>query len=419
MTDATSPTAVSESQAPSFRVAVWIVCHVIVIAGGLSWAAMRHRQLDAAHIPPTPRVTPLTIAPRYNIAEIVSNEQLQKTLHKLRPRLRHHNPQTNHVDHALRFWSVEAQFSDPECYSGMELRDVLLDYRLFKQAWDPGTKPLMIKTEYGIRPRLQTGAATASHEDHTLACLAETGTPLDFPVITASGEKTVNDLFRDAFLTFSLNQVEYEWSTLAFALYCPTNKAWFTKEGQLISFDDLAERIMRQQLTQGVCAGNHRLHTLTMMLRVHEQEPLLSDAMREKIIQHLHQVTEKLVANQESDGSWDLNWDGSPKKEGSTLSSQARHILATGHALEWWAFAPESVHPKREVLVKAGQWIVKTVDGMSDAEIAKSYTFLSHAGRSLALWRGKFPAQAYQAPSEESVKPERLDVAVKPDQIKK
>lgn len=412
----TQPVA-SDSAGSSFRVGLWIACHVIVIAGGLTWAAVRHRHLEEARIPPVPRVTPLTVEPRYNVPEVVSNDQLQKTLHKLRPRLRHHNPQTNHLDHALRFWGVEAQFNDPECYSGMELRDVLLDYRLFKQAWDKGTKPLMINTEFGIRPRLQAGVATASHEDHTLACLAETGTPLDFPVITASGEKTVNDLFRDAFLSFSLNQVEYEWSTLAFALYCPTDKQWFTKEGQLISFDDLAERIMRQRLTQGVCAGNHRLHTLAIMLRVHEQVPLLSEPMQEKIRLHLLHVTEKLVANQKPDGSWDMNWDGAKKPE-AALSPIARHILATGHALEWWAFAPKSVHPKQEVLVKAGQWVVKTVDGMTDVEIAKNYTFLSHAGRSLALWRGKFPAQIYR-PTPESAPTVPLQVSEKPGSLKK
>jgi hypothetical protein len=419
MTDVASPAAFEELKPTSLRVSVWIMCHLAVITSGFSWADVRHQQLVEIRVPPIARVTPLTITPRYDVPELVSDIQLQRTLHKLRPRLRHRNPQTNHVDHALRFWGVEARFSDPECYAGIELRDMLLDYRLFRQAWDQGTKPLMVKTEYGIRPRLQAGIATASHEDHTLACLAETGTPLDCPIITTGGEKSVHDLFRDAFLSFSLNQVEYEWSTLTFALYCPTNKQWFTSEGQLISFDDLAERIMRQQLTQGVCAGNHRLHTLAMLLRVHEQQPLLSDVMREKIVEHLRQVTGKLVANQKSDGSWDMNWDGSAKQEGSVMSSLSRHILATGHALEWWAFAPESVHPKRETLVKASHWVVKTVDGMSESEIAKNYTFLSHAGRSLALWRGKFPAQIYQAPLAGSEVSERLGEGNKPDQAKR
>ena len=396
------PTSQSSPALPT-RAVVWLVCHAIVLGGGLTWAALRHQQLEEARAFPASQTKPPIIAPRFNVPEIVSDEQLQRVLHKLRPRLRHHNPQVNHLDHALRFWGVEAQFNDPECYSGQELRDVLLDYRLFSQAWEKGTKPLMVNTSYGVRPRLQSGLATASHVDHTLACLAETGTPLDYPVLTGPGEKgqrTVNDLYQSAVKSFSLNQVEYEWSTLTFALYSPTNRSWFTSEGQRISFDDLANRIMRQKLTQGVCSGNHRLHTLAILLRLHEQQPLLSDAMHAQVIAHLNSVTNKLVANQAAEGCWDLNWDGSPKSDNESQSARTRTILATGHALEWWAFAPEAVHPPRQTLVQAGQWLVKTIEEMSDREIATSYTFLSHAGRSLALWRGQFPAQAYQPPAK-------------------
>lgn len=401
MTDTTlAPDPKPSTQMP-FRVIVWLVCHVLFLGGGLTWAALRHQQLEERHQPPPTQLTPPIVEPRYNVPEIVSDEQLQRLLHKLRPRLKHHNPQVNHLDHALRFWGLEAKFKDPECYSGTELRDVLLDYRLFSRAWEKGTKPLMQKTEYGLRPRLQTGLATASHTDHTLACLAEVGTPLDYPVLVGpgpAGERSVNDLYLHAFKSFSLNQAEYEWSTLVFALYSPTNRPWFTTEGQLISFDDLAQRIMRQKLSQGVCAGNHRLHTLTMLLRLHERQPLLSDGMHAKVIEHLKEATQKLVANQDKEGFWDLNWDGSTRNESETQPARTRQILATGHALEWWAFAPEAAHPPREVMVKAGQWLVKTVDSMSDRDVASSYTFLSHAGRSLALWRGKFPAQAYKIP---------------------
>ena len=403
MTETINSPASQSSTSLSTRTVVWLVCHAIVLGGGLTWAALRHQQLEDAKALPAPLTNPPIVAPRYDVPEIVSDPQLQRVLHKLRPKLRHHNPQVNHLDHALRFWGVEAKFNDPECYSGQELREVLLDYRLFAKAWEKGTKPLMVKTSYGLRPRLQTGLATASHADHTLACLAETGTPLDYPVLTGPGEKgqrTVNDLYQSAIKSFSLNQVEYEWSTLAFALYSPTSRSWLTTEGQRISFDDLAQRIMRQKLTQGVCAGNHRLHTLAILLRLHETQPLLSDAMHARVVAHLGEVTQKLVANQDAEGWWDLNWDGSPKSDNESQPARTRKILATGHALEWWAFAPESVHPPRDSLVKAGQWLVKTIDDMSERDVASSYTFLSHAGRSLALWRGKFPAQVYRAPAK-------------------
>jgi hypothetical protein len=36
--------------------------------------------------------------------------------------------------------------------------------------------------------------------------------------------------------------------------------------------------------------------------------------------------------------------------------------------------------------------MVAAVDRMTAEEIDRYYTYLSHAGRALALWRGRFPA---------------------------
>jgi hypothetical protein len=48
---------------------------------------------------------------------------------------------------------------------------------------------------------------------------------------------------------------------------------------------------------------------------------------------------------------------------------------------------PDEFHPPREVLIRAGQWLAKEIDGMDSPAIEKNYTFLSHAGRALRLWR--------------------------------
>ena len=56
--------------------------------------------------------------------------------------------------------------------------------------------------------------------------------------------------------------------------------------------------------------------------------------------------------------------------------------------------APEELHPPRETLIRAGQWLVKQVENMDLATVDKNYTFLTHVGRSLALWRGQFAAEA-------------------------
>ena len=39
-------------------------------------------------------------------------------------------------------------------------------------------------------------------------------------------------------------------------------------------------------------------------------------------------------------------------------------------------------------MAAAGQWLVRTIDELSEEDVVEYYTFLTHAGRSLALWRG-------------------------------
>jgi hypothetical protein len=191
---------------------------------------------------------------------------------------------------------------------------------------------------------------------------------------------------------------------VTFALLLEANH-WVTSEGQEVSFDTLADRIMRQDMPQGVCMGNHRLHALVMLLRVNEiwdgPRPMLSPAMEGRIVDYLAGMTAKLEAHQHAQGFWNIDWPtqspASSKpttREGDDLGSR---IIATGHTLEWWALVPQKyaqqLLPERNVRVKASQWLVRTITELSDAEILENNSFLSHAGRALALWRGKFPDQ--------------------------
>ncbi len=382
--------------AESYRTALFLAAQtllaavvVFAIVGGFR-AAEHRRRLPAL------RQTPVKVRPQYDRPEIVGDAQLRAVLDKLSPRLRGERPRINHVDHALRFWGVKATFDDPSCLSGRELRDVLVTHGRFVEAWGPDAKPLLISGPDCTHVRTKEGIATASHVDHTLASLAEVGTPLDFPIETPVGESTVRSLLTGSLRSFSLNQTEYEWSALAYALYFQPAKSWVSSEGQEITFDRLAARIMRQRLSQGVCYGNHRLHALVVLLRVDEEHSILSPESRSKIVRHLHSATGALVGSQHPSGYWDANWaSGEPPSEEDPpgkLDPLSSRLLATGHALEWLALAPEQVHPPREVLVSAGGWLSRTIIDMDDEKIRENYTYLSHAGSALALWRGRFPA---------------------------
>lgn len=370
---------------------------VVLAAAVISWGGIRWTRLEQDRALPEPRNEPLRIGPLYDIPQIVTDEQLAQVLVRLRPRFRVPQPKINFVDHALRCWGVEATFDDPDCLSGEEMRRLLTDHARFVEAWGQRTPPLLIDTEQGgVRVRVQEGQYSSSHHDHVLGCLAETGTPLDYPLRSPSHQTTVRAMFEQSLRDFSLNQAEYEWSAMVFALYMPHVKRWRTQEGQEITYDRLAERIMRQELPLGVCLANHRMHTLVVFLRIDEQQPLLSPAMRQQVTAYLQHVTQLLVRNQHPDGYWTHTWPGYDLS--SERSSQAYEnrlsnwILATGHPMEWLALAPEAVLPPREVLVRAGQWLVRTIIEMPEKDVQEGYGFLSHAVHALALWRKRDPA---------------------------
>ena len=368
------------------RTAVFLAVQAVLISAamGTAWVAFRE-DAHRGDLPPL-RDEPLVVEPLYDCPWIIGDEQLIEVLYRLRPRLAGPKPKINHVDHALRFWGVEAEFSDPACLSGRQMRDILLDHARFAEVWGDDAKPFLGAVDDGVAYRTKEGSATASHVDHTMASLGEVGVPLSFPVRLPDGVSNVGAMLHHAMRSFCVNQLEYEWSALAFTLYFRSPQPWHSSEGQEITFDRLAERIMRQRFRQGVCYGNHRLHTLVMMLRVDRDHAILSAAMRAQIIAHLRGATAALVGSQHADGYWERNWaEGVPPDDKepiqSVLSPLSRRFLATGHAMEWWALAPPEVQPPREVLARAGAWMARTVLELDDDAVLKNYTFLSHVGR--------------------------------------
>ncbi len=343
---------------------------------------------------------PVKVNPLYDVPQVVTNEQLARVLGKLRPRFKQAQPKINHVDHALRCWGAEVEFADPKFLSGTEMRRLLTDHEAFRAAWGAKTRPLLVSKDHGVAVRTQQGDASASHVDHTLATLAECGTPLDFPIRLAGGSATLRDVLDHALATFEINQHEYEWTVLALALYARDGRPWFTAEGDRVDFNRLVHRVLRQRYGQGVCYGNHRLYSLALLLRVDRDKRLLSPGVRQEVIDHLAEATRRLTANQHADGYWDRNWYDlkvPAHDEDMALGGPlARRILATGHSLEWWAMAPGDLKsellPDQAVIVKAAQWLVSEIDKMDEKTIDANYTFLSHAGRALALWRGTVPA---------------------------
>lgn len=397
-----TPTGASPRAGRVGRALLLGLVQAVVVVGGAGYAAYRYHEIQSVRQPPEPRNEPVRYAPRHSQPDALSDAELQRVLRRLTPRLRAAQPKINHVDHALRFWGVAAAFEEAECLSGSELRELLLDHRAFASAWGPQTRPFLIPDTRGedlLDFRTGPSAAAASHIDHTLAGLAEVGTPLDFPIVAPRGETTLRAALQLSLQAFSLNQEEYEWSALAYLHYLPHVRQWCTTEGQIITWDRLAERLMRQRLAQGVCFGQHRLYALAVLLQADAAQDLLTPAARTRVVAHLSDATARLTATQHADGYWDGGWpgmeaDGPPSGETGPLGAQADRLLATGHVLEWWAYAPPEALPPPDVLRRAQRWLLAEIDGLTAAQVRSYYPFLTHAGRALALWHGVEPHAA-------------------------
>jgi hypothetical protein len=383
-----------------YRTVFFLGTQLAVVAAVVGATRAKVHEAERRRMLPQLRPKPISVRPLHDDPQMVSDEQLGAVLSRLRPRLRGPEPRIYDVAHALRFWGAEARFRDEACLSGHEIRQILVHRAKFAEVWGPDEKPLLFRDRLGVGVRVKEGLATTSHDDHLLAGLAEAGTPLDFPVATQEGKARVHLMVERSLRTFSLNQPECEWSALAYALYLPPAGTWVSSEGQEITFDRIADRLMRGRLSRGPCYGNHRLHVLVILLRVDDLHPLLTPECRAKILDYLQNASATLTESQHPAGFWDKTWaSGEPRSESEvgdeseTPGPLSDRLQVTGHVLEWLALAPEEVLPPRDVLRRASQWLVQAVMDMEEDEIREGYAFLTHAGRALALWRGRFPAE--------------------------
>jgi hypothetical protein len=368
------------------------------------------------------RETPLTIEPLYNEPDVVSDEDLAAVLDKIQPRFWSKGDPTkplpglkpNYVEHALRTWWIKAKFEDPEVMSGVALKDYLVDHGKWLTAWAGSTRKtaesLIEDTPDGVSINWGKEEGASVHHDHWLACLTEAGITLDEPVFTPSSRKSVADVLQEALRDFRLDETEIEWSAMAFGFWIAPQKEWMTRSGRTVSFDMLAERLMRGHKRFGVCSGTHRVYSLMVLIRLDDDYHILSPETRELAMDHLRSVRDLITASQFEDGHWPSNWaEGADAITKPADDPLYKKVIATGHHLEWLAIAPKELHPPRELILKASAWVIKTTIEQTDKDIGERYTFFSHVGNALALWRHTHPADFWM--KWESNRPAVADAA--------
>lgn len=402
--------------------AILLVQLLFIGAFGAAWAALsptqrQQMQAEIRGVPPLTDVpfvnrNPAVVTPLYDEPQVVSDEQLLQVLTKVLPHFSRERLKPNFVEHALRIWGSEVTFDDPQVLSGPEMTEFLLDSGRYAASWGDAATPVLEANDGGVHVRWGIDTTTSVHHDHMLACLAEAGVGLDRPVFTTARRTNLQQILSEALRDFRPDERETEWSVMGFVLYLMPQQttSWHNSEGRRITLDMLADRLMRGHRKKGVCLGTHRIYSLMAMLRLDDEfggSQTLSPATRSSILHFLSGARDLMIASQEADGSWPPNWyDGDRAAEKSDPSEPFyRRVIATGHHLEWLAIAPRELHPPQDVIRRAAEWMIRNTLETSQDVIAANYTYYSHAGNALALWRGTSPSEFWKKSHEVSANP--------------
>jgi len=384
--------------------AVWGAQFAVLAAFAASYALAKpvDRQIlvseltgrSAAEVVTIPRETALTIEPLYDDSEVISDDELALVLAQVVPRFPQKQLKPNYVEHALRTWWMKARFSDPTVMSGEQMKDYLVDHGRYLASWGDDIDPLLQERSNGVAVRWGKDLCASVHHDHWLACLTEAGMSLNEPVFTPNRRHhTANDVLQEAIRDFRLDEVETEWSSLAFALWMAPQKTWRNRSGRELSFDLMVDRLVRGDKKLGVCAGTHRVYSLMALIRLDDEYHILTDEGRKTAWSYLETVRDAITVSQFPDGHWPSNWpDGADAVKKPVEEELFKKVIATGHHLEWLAIAPRELHPPREHILKAARWVIRTTIQQTPSDIGQRYTFFSHVGNAMALWRKTHPA---------------------------
>jgi hypothetical protein len=233
-----------------------------------------------------------------------------------------------------------------------------------------------------------TESSIQSHKGQLLSAFAEAGLPLDSTIRFDLGRPSVQSLVHDAQLSIRLDH-EYEWLTVALALYQPTTSEWKNSQGETVSWELITSDLLQKARSRGqsrfACAGTHTLQTLAVLAHVDRKHEIWREATRDEVIATFEWACQRLEKRQLPDGSWDADWDFSTRMITAQRSNFLTRLRVTGHHLEWIVMLPANARPAEEVLIRAADFVTKGADRMSRVELEENVCAWSHGIRALCF----------------------------------
>lgn len=298
--------------------------------------------------------------------------------------------------HALRLWGATDEIPDRSCVSGPKMLSALLNHDSFSEMF-PGSNQLLFNSSFGLGVRVGIDREMIRHTDGYLSILGEVGIPTQTVIDLGDETNTVADVLQESIMRFQLDQYELEWTAVAYASYLPPVNSWTNRFGEKYSFDQLAEKLLDSRDGAGTCYGTHAIYSLCYLVRVDEEQTILSKGVRDRIIRRLKQIATILEKSQYFTGCWENNWYVEPpidrNESGHPPVAPKILIRSTGHHLEWMAIAPADVRPADACIRSACRFVANEILALPQTKLQEAFCPATHAVRALCLHHNVEPAE--------------------------
>ena len=387
---------------------------VLIIALWARWGAISNRESRGALFDSTKG--PVRISPEISTrVDVPTDRALSRAYRYLWPA--RSNP-LGKVLHALRCLPDSSLKPDLERPTITEMQSVLLDVEAARK-WYGGEFSLL-ETRSGVRYATSARVSAQAHVNQALSVLAELGIPLPTRLHTPEGAFTVADILADAVANFDLSD-EIEWTAVSLALYLPPQRSWRNKFNEQFNFDDLTYTLMSRRLDNRSCAATHLMYSLALLFRVDRQQPILSQAARERLTSFLTRVRDQVVSHQCKNGAIEYLWFNNMLKDAwytnlvaSLSSSQSADairavqekvdatnswsdvtrpdfgsqdslVLSTGHNIEWLILLPAEMQPQHEFFERSVLFLNVALEEATESEMRIGFCPYCHATRAVKM----------------------------------
>jgi hypothetical protein len=251
------------------------------------------------------------------------------------------------------------------------------------RGWVPTVGDEIAPGRRGLKLPVEEGSFTGQgHVDQFLGYISQVKVPRETKILVKGIEITIEDWARQAQRDISNNPyLEYSWTLIALTNYFPDDKEWTAADGRRWTLEPFVEHEASQNLTTSACGGMHRLMGLAHALKYRQRLRLPLQGG----YQLAQSVVETAIANakafQNSDGSFSTKYTQRPSNSADLSSC----LSATGHTLEFLAFALSDDAIKEPWMERAVSRLCKMLDSAKDIDLECGGIY--HALAGLRLYR--------------------------------